>query len=576
MRLVSYSLLTAIGIFGLAACSDIGATEDEARAVPYAEGSAEAVAILGVANDQELDLEVFDDTIGLDARAAKNIIKHRDGEDPDSSADDNRFDNLAELYGVSYCKKSCLDRILDYAKANGYYNGNESIQVVFSPQPAESTHLTKIADYIDTAEESIDIAMYSYSHGGAVRTALKSAMDRGVKIRFLANSDLANSASKGGGLEEMGIDVRRVTKIMHHKFAIIDGPRDDDSLDKASTAKIVTGSGNWSSSAGTLYDENTLFLDGGYTEIALRMQRDFDTLWAGSKDVVYEDFTWDQTRANITDDLIADNDDPNTHVLLTSYNFKSNGNGGWSTLDSQVVADGLSDAILGAQSSIKIASGHFVSIPISEALVAALEANPSLDVQIALDCQETSKGGVYRDLKDRIEELGGTITYKCNTYRWHYKYAKQMHHKYMIIDDTTLYTGSYNMSKNAEKNTFENMVMLSGPEHADLIAQYIENQAKMQSYGAEDGGQALTDLREEIESGDAVPLSWQTPISMSLDEFQSLKNLIRDACPATKSWENTGAAKTYNKYFNKQPQWFAYCQKDGYPWPSVPSNLRVQ
>lgn len=577
MRTTNLSILAAVSLTALAACGDgLGTGVDEANEIPWAEGSPEAKAILAVANDTTLGVAVFDDDMGLDARAAKGIVAHRDGADLESREDDDPFDNLRELFSISYCKKSCLERILQYAKDNGRYGGNENISVVFSPQASEHTHLVKIAETIDQeADESIDIAMYSYSHSNPVRGALERAIARGVKVRFLADTDLASSSSKAGGLEELGIDVRRVTKIMHHKFAIIDGPRDDDSLGNAGTAHIISGSGNWSSSAGTIYDENTLFMT-GYAELALRLQRDFDTLWAGSKDVAYTPLTWDQTRADITDELIAENDDPNTDALLTSFNFKSTSSQGWSVLGTSVVADALVEGIGQAQRSIRVASGHLVSEPIAQAILDAISNNPSLTVEIALDCQETSKGGAIADIKEAIEDKGGSIFYKCNTYRWHYVYAQQMHHKYIIVDDEVLYTGSYNFSENAEDNTFENVLVFKGAEHAALIASYVQNHEMVRSYGRRDDLRALTDLREEIESGDSVPLSWDTAISMDLDTFLDLKDLIRENCPATKSWENTPEAKTYNKYFNTQPQWFSYCKKSGYPWPNVPADKRVQ
>lgn len=577
MRTVNFALVAAISLTALAACNDgLGTGVDEANEIPYAEGSPEAKAILAVANDTTLGVAIFDDEMGLDARAAKGIIAHRDGADPESREDDDPFDNLKELYGISYCKTSCLERILQYAKDNGRYGGNENISVVFSPQESEQSHLVEIAETIDReADETIDIAMYSYSHSNPVRGALERAIARGVKVRFLADTDLAKSSSKAGGLEELGIDVRRVTKIMHHKFAIIDGPRDDASLGNASTAHIISGSGNWSSSAATIYDENTLFMS-GYAELALRLQRDFDTLWAGSKDIEYAPLEWDQTRGNITDELIAENDDPNTDALLTSFNFKPTSSQGWSVLGTSVVSDALAEAIGQAQSSIRIASAHLVSEPIAQALLDALSNNPSLTVEIALDCQETSKGGAISDIKKAIEDRGGSILYKCNTYRWHYVYAQQLHHKYVIVDDQRLFTGSYNFSENAEDNTFENVLMFEGAEHAALIASYVQNHDMLKNYGHQDDMQALTDLREEIESGDSVPLNWSTPIAMDLDTFLDLKDLIRDNCPATKSWENTPEAKTYNKYFNTQPQWFSYCKKTGYPWPNVPVSKRVQ
>jgi phosphatidylserine/phosphatidylglycerophosphate/cardiolipin synthase-like enzyme len=241
-----------------------------------------------------------------------------------------------------------------------------------------------------------------------------------------------------------------------------------------------------------------------------------------------------------------------------------------------VVSDALAEAIGQAQRSIRIASGHLVSEPIAQAVLDALSNNPSLEVEIALDCQETSKNGAIRDIKAAIENRGGSIFYKCNTYRWHYVYAQQMHHKYVIIDDEILYTGSYNFSDNAENNTFENVIMFKGAEHASLVASYVQNHEMVRNYGRRDDIRALTELREEIEFGDSVPLSWGTPISMTLDTFLALKDLIREHCPATKFWESTPEAKTYNKYFNSQPQWFSYCKKYGYPWPSVPVNMRVQ
>ena len=562
--------LGTILTFGLcmaaAACGGVDAGSDTANAtsMPFAHGSAEGDAILAVANDTSLDFDDYNDRVKLHKTAARKLVEFRE---------DQRFTELKQVWKLSYCKTKCFNSLLQWAKDHGMYGGNERISVIMSPQSGLDTHLQRIADTIDAeADETIDIAMYSYSSQDPVKGALQRALDRGVKIRFLAETDLANSESKGGALENMGIDVRRVTKIMHHKFAIIDGPRDNDTLDRADDTVMITGSANWSGSAATKYDENTLFIDGGYPELALRLQRDFDTIWAGSKDKVYVDFEWDQTRGDITDELIAGYEDANNHAYFTSYNFRSNAGGSWSVLDSSVVADQLSVAILGATDSIEIASGHFVSIPIAQAVVDAMRANPDLNVDIALDCQETTKKGEIRDLKADIIDMGGSIVYKCNTYRWHYKYAAQMHHKYMIIDGVELYTGSYNMSDNAEHNTFENMLYFTGSEHASLIDKYLANHDMVKNYGAEDD--LYQDLIEDVETADNVPLTWSNAISMSLSQFNGLKGKIRDRCPATKSWENTGPARTYNKYFNQQPHWFARCSTSGYPWPMVPENLR--
>ena len=77
-----------------------------------------------------------------------------------------------------------------------------------------------------------------------------------------------------GKLEQSGVNVRFINKIMHHKFMIVDGPRDEAA--RAKTAHLVTGSANWSSSAARTFDENTVFfqnqeelvfVQGGFLEV---------------------------------------------------------------------------------------------------------------------------------------------------------------------------------------------------------------------------------------------------------------------------------------------------------------------
>jgi phosphatidylserine/phosphatidylglycerophosphate/cardiolipin synthase-like enzyme len=576
VRAQLWSGLASLGLVAACGGAEPGSDALDQTAMPYKEGSAEAVAILAVANDRTLGTTELKNVVGLSTKAAINIVKHRDGADPVSPADDDPFDNLAELWAVPYCKRTCLVRLFEHAVETGVFDPlGRSVSVVFSPQPLEASHLVGVAKLIDEATETVDIAMYSYSHADPVRGAIERAVARGLKIRFLADGELAASASKVAGLEALGIDVRRVTKIMHHKLAVIDGPRDDATLGRAESAKIVTGSGNWSSGAATLYDENTLFLR-GYPELALRIQRDFDTLWAGSKDVVYSPLSWDKTRGAITDALIAQHEDDASHAWFTSPNFKPTAGGGWSVLGTTVVTDQLVAAILSAKKSIEIASGHYVSIPIAQAVADAVEANPALAVTMALDCQEATRSGEPDALKKAVEQAGGSIHYKCNTYRWHYKLAKQMHHKYLVIDGTRLYTGSLNFSDNAETSTFENMLLFQGSEHAPLVKAYRDNLEKIRAYGRDDDLAALAELESEIETGETVPLVWEPPISMDQATYLALRDLIRAHCPATKSWLGTPEGKTYDKWFDTNPQWFTKCHKNGYAWPEVPADKRVQ
>lgn len=594
------SLLPVPALLLFAACSmDAGQQSQNDTESFYAEGSLEARAILAVANDTSLGELQYDAAweeqtedrrgqlrpgVGLDARAARNLIAHRDGADLESTADDDLFDALAELGTVSYCKAECFDSLLDYAYKTGVYDGlgggsDADVEVVFSPQPTkELSHLQEVADRIDEAERSIDIAMYSYSHADPIRSAIERAIARGVTVRWLADTALATSDYKMAPLEDMGIDVRRVTKVMHHKMALIDGPRDDAHVADAETATLITGSGNWSTSAGTKYDENTLFIE-GHAELNLRMQREFDTLWAGSRDVVYNAaLQHDLTHAEISDDLIAEYDDPDADVYFTSANFRVTASKSWTYLGTTAVTDQLVAGIASAESSIDIASGHFVSVPIAQAVVDAMQRNPALDVEIVLDCQETSNDdGEIGQLKSAIESMGGTIEYKCNTYRWHYVYAQQMHHKYLIVDEDELYTGSLNFSDSAETGTFENMFHLRGAEYAGLVGSYLANHAEVMAYGHADDMVAYSDLMLDVQGGSSTPLVWDTPIAMPAASFVDLKSAIRAACPATQPWLSPApeGSATYDAHFQSHPEWFTYCAKSGYPWPSVPASARI-
>ncbi len=76
-----------------------------------AEDTPEALGVLALVN--EGSFEVLDDEVGLDARAASNIVEHREIPDP--------FDDLAELDAIPYVGPVALQRLLSYAESNGYF-----------------------------------------------------------------------------------------------------------------------------------------------------------------------------------------------------------------------------------------------------------------------------------------------------------------------------------------------------------------------------------------------------------------------------------------------------------------------
>lgn len=95
------------------ACADAAPPDDRDDTFTTASAgltSPEVAGVLALANTATL--EVLDLDAGLDARAARNIVAHRDGPD-------GLFDDLAELDAVPYVGPVALDKLLAHAYALG-------------------------------------------------------------------------------------------------------------------------------------------------------------------------------------------------------------------------------------------------------------------------------------------------------------------------------------------------------------------------------------------------------------------------------------------------------------------------
>lgn len=565
------STLLALSTLGCASDEPIDGEFDSfssGKADDIGPGSAEATAVLALVNNLSVDLEELDDDARLNARAARNIIAHRDGPDAaPGTADDDLFDDLEELDDVSFVGPSALGALLDYAISQGLLvEDSDSASVIFSPQLLDESHTAKVAEMIAQARQSIDIAMYSYS-SAAVADALEDAVARGVDVRFIfetargKDNRLEGTAlrnSKSGRLEAAGVNVRFVNKIMHHKLVLIDGPRHD--VAEANTSLIASGSANWSTGGATIYDENTLFLT-GVPEMALKLQREFDLMWNHSRDLVSDDtLPFTISTLEITDAVIPDN--PDLDIYFTSDNFNIAEGSTTFRLRSRQdlsMSDRWVKAIEDATDSVWVASGHMRLRPVAEALIAKKQANPNMDIRVYLDQQEyISFTGSNSQIQKRedcvaaattatklfdcenksflwgkaIGDAGIDVRYKYYAYRWHFSYAEQMHNKFMIIDGDELYTGSYNLSINAEHSTFENVMHLKAPTFANVIDTYKSYFEDVSEAGRGNG--ELEELRLRIETASSIPLVFDS-LSLSHSEATSLKSLIRANCPEVNS-----------------------------------------
>jgi phosphatidylserine/phosphatidylglycerophosphate/cardiolipin synthase-like enzyme len=390
-----------------------------------------------------------------------------------------------------------------------------SVRAMFSPNGGVKD---AIVEQIGAAERRIDVAMYSFSDSG-IQNALIAAAKNGIEVRLILD-DARKRAPIADKMEENGIDVRYVIPVMHHKFALIDGPRGGETV--GSNARLITGSANWSSKSDSSYDEDFLIFQ-DEDEKLISYQSEFDHLWAHARE-------YGQSLSSESDALERFKD---SNTVFTSYNFEivpSRGN--WSfraMVEAQegVAGQALVAAMNGAKKSIQVATTHLRRRDFYDALLAAHERG--VEVVLVLDQQEFRSGSAEIEESDlhyeeKLAEAGVDVRYKVYMMRWDARHASQMHSKYMIVDGKKVLAGSFNWSSNSEIGSIENLNILKG----DVVRDYQSNFENILSYGGDEGFVAL--LKEVQSQSGNGPCSFE-PISLKLVEFAKLRKAFKStAC----------------------------------------------
>lgn len=138
---------------------------------------------------------------------------------------------------------------------------------------AQDSPIDAIIAEIDAAQESIDFAIFFFTHDG-VRDALLRAYQRGVLIRGLwDNLGSKDGSSDNDALCEAGIAIKieNTRGIMHHKMMVIDA--------QGANPRVIAGSLNWTMSGTRYNNENTLILRD--QAVADAFASAFQRMWAG-------------------------------------------------------------------------------------------------------------------------------------------------------------------------------------------------------------------------------------------------------------------------------------------------------
>lgn len=154
---------------------------------------------------------------------------------------------------------------------NLYFFGCATQEAPLSPEVffcPEDNCADNLIGKIDSANSSIDVAIYSFTHD-EIADALIRAKEKGVQVRVLADFTQAqNRYSEDERLEKSGVQVKIVNKgsgIMHNKFIVIDG------------TLVGTGSFNYSRNGDESNHENLIFLND--TKTARKYLAEFEEIW---------------------------------------------------------------------------------------------------------------------------------------------------------------------------------------------------------------------------------------------------------------------------------------------------------
>jgi len=149
--LVAFALLSACEPLEQTPCT----TADEGL-YAWMDGTPTAVGLLDFLNDGATTLSILDFTVGLDSRAAENLIHHRDGADHlYGTADDDLFDCIAEVDDVYYVGPATLDTLIAYVDDDGWIPEGDDLLGIYDNVPFTVNEADATVAWTNEAPEDV-------------------------------------------------------------------------------------------------------------------------------------------------------------------------------------------------------------------------------------------------------------------------------------------------------------------------------------------------------------------------------------------------------------------------------------
>ena len=159
------------------------------------EGTAEGVGLIEFVNDEATTFDLLDKTVGLDRRAAGNIVAHRDGGDRLwGSTDDDVYNTVDELDAVRFVGPRSLDRMVEYAARNGWVPGAADVLgvydgVSFTVDQAAAT--VALANALTETELDDDLRLHSRAAESIALAQPIATIDELARLYYVGGSALS-------------------------------------------------------------------------------------------------------------------------------------------------------------------------------------------------------------------------------------------------------------------------------------------------------------------------------------------------------------------------------------------------
>ncbi|CCY62155.1 putative uncharacterized protein [Clostridium sp. CAG:967] len=270
----------------------------------------------------------------------------------------------------------------------------------------------EVLNRINSAQNSIDIALYGYDNIPDITNALENAKKRGVKLRIVYDISTKSYYPETSKLLSLAAEISGDSPkvLMHNKFMIFDNK------------SLITGSMNFSSTGFSGFNTNCIFFINSQ-EIANIYTEEFNQMLSGKFSIM--------KTANSRKSIKL-----GKSVVTPLFSPKD-----------KIITNNIIPLIESSKNYIYIPAFIITHDALTNSLIRA--KHRGVDVKIILDATNTS--GSRNKLK--VLRMSG-IPVKVENY------AGKVHSKSIIIDDKYIIAGSMNFSNSGENKNDENVLIV--------------------------------------------------------------------------------------------------------------------